>query len=255
MPQRWSPAGERGTGSASSFNPNSCMGAKARTRLGVSKRKGDACIRSLGLAPVDGEHARGQAELVGWLRANYVGTAIMEASGGYEPRWTEALRASHVEVRVVDPKRVRYFAKSAEARGQERSDRRRDDRLVLAKPSPLPLMLAVAESAGRGAIRKRSDFGIQQHRSLTVEVVIASDEAASRQSHCHRPSAARHQLRGNRHLGALQACARFGQSWRVASRAPSDNTLSFARAICGCTRPPRPQSVPAITFSRPTAFA
>jgi hypothetical protein len=52
-----------------------------------------------------------------------------------------------------------------------------------------------------------------------------------------------------------QACARSGQSWRVASRAPSDNALSFARAICGCTRPPRPQSVPAITFSRPTTFA
>ena len=32
--------------------------------------------------------------------------------------------------------------------------------------------------------------------------------------------------------------------------APCCRTLKFAHAICGCTRPPRPQSVPAMTFSR-----
>jgi transposase len=37
----------------------------------------------------------------------------MEASGGYERDWAKALREAGLEVRVVDPKRVRSFAKSA----------------------------------------------------------------------------------------------------------------------------------------------
>jgi hypothetical protein len=41
----------------------------------------------------------------------------------------------------------------------------------------------------------------------------------------------------------------------LASAAPSESARSFAHAICGCTRPPRPQSVLAITFSRPTRLA
>ena len=45
------------------------------------------------------------------------------------------------------------------------------------------------------------------------------------------------------------------QSWPLASRDPSARALSFAQAICEWTRPPRPQSVPAMTFSRPTTLA
>jgi len=37
----------------------------------------------------------------------------MEASGGYERSWAEALRAAGVEVVIVDPKRIRHFAKAA----------------------------------------------------------------------------------------------------------------------------------------------
>ena len=37
----------------------------------------------------------------------------MEASGGYERHWAKALRQAGLEVLVVDPKRVRSFAKSA----------------------------------------------------------------------------------------------------------------------------------------------
>jgi transposase len=37
----------------------------------------------------------------------------MEASGGYERDWAKALRVKDIEVRIVDPKRVRHFAKSA----------------------------------------------------------------------------------------------------------------------------------------------
>ena len=55
----------------------------------------------------------GQAELVAWVRANRVDRAVMEASGGYERSWAEALRAAGVAVRIVDPKRIRHFAKAA----------------------------------------------------------------------------------------------------------------------------------------------
>jgi transposase len=51
--------------------------------------------------------------LIAWLRESRVGLAVMEASGGYERGWAEALRKAGIAVRVVDPKRVRYFAKSA----------------------------------------------------------------------------------------------------------------------------------------------
>ena len=37
----------------------------------------------------------------------------MEASGGYERDWAKTLREAGIEVRIVDPKRVRSFARSA----------------------------------------------------------------------------------------------------------------------------------------------
>jgi transposase len=81
--------------------------------LDVAKSKVDACIRSVGLRWSGPSGPEGQAELVGWLRANRVGLAVMEASGGYERDWAQALRAAGVKVRIVDPKRVRCFAKAA----------------------------------------------------------------------------------------------------------------------------------------------
>ena len=81
--------------------------------LDVAKSKVDACIRSEGLRMSAASTPEGEAELVAWVRANRVGRAVMEASGGYERGWAEALRAAGVEVRIVDPKRVRHFAKAA----------------------------------------------------------------------------------------------------------------------------------------------
>ncbi len=81
--------------------------------LDVAKRKVDACIRSMRLRLSTPSTPEGEAQLVAWLRANRVGRAVMEASGGYERSWAEALRAVGVEVRIVDPKRIRHFAKAA----------------------------------------------------------------------------------------------------------------------------------------------
>ncbi len=53
------------------------------------------------------------------------------------------------------------------------------------------------------------------------------------------------ELRGN---GTL----RYRHSCFVASAAPAESVSSFAHAMSGWMRPPNPQSVDAITFSRPT---
>jgi transposase len=52
-------------------------------------------------------------QLIAWLRKHKTGKAAMEASGGYERDWGTALREAGIEVRIVDPKRVRGFARSA----------------------------------------------------------------------------------------------------------------------------------------------
>ena len=81
--------------------------------IDVAKDKVDACIRSLARRQTFPSGAEGRRKLIAWLRRHQVGKAVMEASGGYERDWAKALRATGIEVRIVDPKRVRNFARSA----------------------------------------------------------------------------------------------------------------------------------------------
>jgi transposase len=81
--------------------------------IDVSKLKVDACLRAPQQRLSQPSTPQGEAALIAWLRENGVGLAVMEASGGYERGWAEALRQAGIAVRIVDPKRVRYFAKSA----------------------------------------------------------------------------------------------------------------------------------------------
>jgi transposase len=81
--------------------------------IDVAKAKVDACIHSLRAWLSQPSTPQGQAAMIAWLRANGVALAVMEASGGYERGWAEVLRGAGIAVRIVDPKRVRYFAKSA----------------------------------------------------------------------------------------------------------------------------------------------
>jgi len=82
--------------------------------IDVAKDKVDVCIRSLSLKRTFANTAEGGGrELASWLRRKKVGKAVMEASGGYEREWAKALRDGKIEVRIVDPKRVRSFAQSA----------------------------------------------------------------------------------------------------------------------------------------------
>jgi transposase len=81
--------------------------------IDVAKDKVDACIRSLSLRQTWPSTAEGRRKLIAWLRKHQVGKAVMEASGGYERAWAKVLRPAGIEVRIVDPKRVRNFARSA----------------------------------------------------------------------------------------------------------------------------------------------
>ncbi|MCA1454131.1 IS110 family transposase [Bradyrhizobium sp. BRP22] len=81
--------------------------------IDVAKDKVDACLRALSQRQTFASTAEGRRALIRWLRKHKVGKAAMEASGGYERDWVKALRAAGIDVRIVDPKRVRSFARSA----------------------------------------------------------------------------------------------------------------------------------------------
>jgi transposase len=81
--------------------------------IDVSKDKVDACIRSLSQRQTFPSTPEGRRMLIRWLRKHKVGKAAMEASGGYERDWAKALREADIEALIVDPRRVRNFARSA----------------------------------------------------------------------------------------------------------------------------------------------
>jgi transposase len=80
--------------------------------LDVAKAKIDAAIRR-GAEGCFANDPPGHRQLLAWLKEHAVGKAVMEASGGYERSWARLLRGAGIEVAIVDPKRVRHFAKSA----------------------------------------------------------------------------------------------------------------------------------------------
>jgi transposase len=81
--------------------------------IDVAKDKVDACIRSLSQRQTFQSTPEGRRALIRWLRRHKVSKAAMEASGGYERDWAKALREAGIEALIVDPKRVRNFARSA----------------------------------------------------------------------------------------------------------------------------------------------
>lgn len=81
--------------------------------LDIAKGKVDVALRSMAAEAVFASNPQGRQELLDWLSQHGVGKAVMEASGGYERSWAALLRKAGLEVLIVDPKRVRHFAKSA----------------------------------------------------------------------------------------------------------------------------------------------
>jgi transposase len=91
--------------------------------------------------------AAGHRELVSWARAQRAMTVVMEASGGYERDLARALRRAGFAVYVVDPKRVRHYAK---ALGQLAKTDRIDARIIAAYG-------ATVLAAGRLALPRPDD--------------------------------------------------------------------------------------------------
>src|SRR5882724_6737261 len=81
--------------------------------IDVAQDKVDECIRAFKLRQTWPSTVQGERKLVAWLRKHQVNKAVMEASGGYERAWARVLGEAGIEVRIVDPKRVRSFALSA----------------------------------------------------------------------------------------------------------------------------------------------
>lgn len=95
--------------------------------MDISKDKIDAAIvassthRSFGTSEED-RHA-----MLDWLVEHAVEKAVMEATGGYERPWARLLQANGIEVQVVDPRRVRHYAKAA---GQQAKNDRLDAEVI-----------------------------------------------------------------------------------------------------------------------------
>ena len=81
--------------------------------IDVANDKVDVCIRVPSFRRSFANTVQGRRELATWFRRTKVDKAVMEASGGYEREWAKVLRNAGIEVRIVDPKRVRSFARSA----------------------------------------------------------------------------------------------------------------------------------------------
>src|ERR1700692_4018895 len=81
--------------------------------IDVAKDKADVSIRALSQRQTFPSTAAGRRQLISWLRKHKVTKTVMEATGGYEREGAKALRDARIEVRIVDPKRVRSFAQSA----------------------------------------------------------------------------------------------------------------------------------------------
>jgi len=114
--------------------------------IDVSKARLDVHVLPSHEARQVANEAAGCEALIGWLKSLGVRMAVLEASGGYERLAAKALRRARLVVRVVDPKRVRHYAKAI---GR------------LAKTDPIDAQV-IAEF---GAILPRQD----RHREIVVE--------------------------------------------------------------------------------------
>jgi transposase len=144
--------------------------------LDVAKSKVDACIHSMGLRLSAPSTPEGEAKLAGWLRANRVGRAVMEASGGYERSWAEALRAAGLEVRIVDAKRIRHFAKAA-------------GRLAKNDPIDAETIARFAEAFPDGGAQAHDPTREEVARLVQARTALKDVEDRIKQQREHRPPA------------------------------------------------------------------
>lgn len=109
--------------------------------------------------------ATGHRALAEWLRSLRVELAVLEASGGYEQAVVKALRRAGFAVRVVDPKRVRHYAKAV---GRLAKNDRIDARMI-------------AHFAGVAAARERCEIAADPARERLGMVLGARQDLIAHQ--------------------------------------------------------------------------
>ena len=105
----------------------------------------------------------GLSELVGWLKAQEVGRAGMEATGGYERRLRAALDAAGFEVVVHQPLEVRLFARL---------------KRIKAKNDPIDARVIAAATAQVDAVRAAQDPRLTELAERLTAYEQISDQAA-----------------------------------------------------------------------------
>lgn len=81
--------------------------------IDVCKDKLDVALRSAKASSIFANTGEGHRQLLKWLVQHGAAKVVMEATAGYEMACRKFLMKAGLEVVVVDPKRVRHFAKSA----------------------------------------------------------------------------------------------------------------------------------------------
>jgi transposase len=150
--------------------------------IDVAKEKLDLCVldgqppRTLANAP------DGHREVIAWLKSCGVQMAVMEASGGYERVIAGALRRAGFEVRIVDPKRVRHFARAA---GRLAKNDRIDARIiaefgaVFAVAARHEIVPDTQRERLAGLLGARQAL-VEQHTALRNQISASLEAAAKR---------------------------------------------------------------------------
>lgn len=136
--------------------------------LDVSGQRIDGFVLPIGREITAANEVSGRATLLSELRALAVGEAVVEASGGCERDLVGELRQAGLIVRVVDPKRVRYFAQALGKRAKnDRIDARMIARFAATVDGPAPMhdparqALAALVAARQDLIDGRTRFSLQ----------------------------------------------------------------------------------------------
>jgi transposase len=118
------------------------------TGVDIGKTRLDAHCLASGRRLAVGNDAEGVARLAGWLEPRSL--VVMGASGGYERLVHRLLTERGIPAAVVNPARVRHFAKAAGAGLLAKTDR--PDAAVIARhgafprPAPTPLRCGTARA-------------------------------------------------------------------------------------------------------------
>ncbi|MGH3574668.1 MAG: IS110 family transposase [Methylocella sp.] len=159
--------------------------------IDVSKDRLDVHVRPQSKTFATGRDDAGLAELIAALRQLAPTLIVVEATGGYETLVASALAAAHLPLAVVNPRRIREFAKAV---GKLAKTDRLDAAIIAhfaetVRPPARPIAEAEAQALGERVTRRRQ----------IIEMMVAERNRARlvRQSRIQKAIA--------RHLAVLQA--------------------------------------------------